>query len=114
MATGHLITYLNLTFLSNVNLCHLNDTSRQFITDSKVEFLTSQFGIQFFIFLQIVQDHLLDKFVLISIGSPFTNLNSIVIQIFQSLATKLSALRNHFSIHVVFNTLRNFIVSKRQ
>ena len=114
MTTGHLIPNLDLTFLSNVNLSHLNNTSRQFIADRKIKFLTSQLSIQFLIFLQIIQNHLLDKFVLISIGSPFTYLDRIIIQFFQSLARELNSLRNNFCIHIVFNSLRNLTISQNQ
>ena len=68
MTTCHLITYTDLTFLSNINFRHLNDTSRKFITNGNSKLFTFQFGIQFFIFLDEIHhqitNHTIDAVII--------------------------------------------------
>ena len=112
MATGHLITYLNLTFLGDINLSHLYDTCRQLITDRQVELLTSQLSVKLLVLLQIIQDNLLDQLILLSVCRPLAYLDGVIIQFFQRFAGKLSTLSDNLRIHIVFNTLRNLAVCK--
>jgi len=101
MTSCHLIPYLDFSLLGNIHFGHLDNTCRKFIPNSQVKLLTAQFSIQFFILLQIVQNNLLDQFILMLICSPGTHLNRIIIQFFQSTTGKLNALRDNFRIHII-------------
>ena len=70
MTTGHLITYADLTTLSDINLRHLDDAIRQFVTDSKVEFLTLENSVHLLIFRDIIEYALRYELVLMRISSP--------------------------------------------
>ena len=112
MTTCHLITYTNLTFLSNIYFSHLNDTSRKFITDSDSKLLTFQFSIQFFVFLDKVHNQITNHTISMVITSPVTQLNRSKVKWIKIRSTELRSLSNNFCAQVVFHTLRNLAFSQ--
>ena len=106
MTSGHLITYTNLTFFSNIYFRHLNDTCRQFITDCDSELFTLQFSIKFFVLLDKVQDQVTNHTIRMIIIGPVAQLNRGEIKWIEVRSTKLRAFSYDFSSQVVFHALR--------
>ena len=106
MTSGHLITYTNLTFFSNIYFRHLNDTCRQFITDCDSELFTLQFSIKFFVLLDKVQDQVTNHTIRMIIIGPVAQLNRSEIKWIEVRSTKLRAFSYDFSSQVVFHALR--------
>ena len=75
VATSHLITHTNLTFLSNIYFCHLDNTSRKFITNCNSKLLTFQFSIQLFIFLNEIHHQITNHTVNMIVTCPVAQLN---------------------------------------
>ena len=75
MATCHLITHTDLTLLSNIYFCHLDNTSRKLITNGNRKLLTLQFRIQFFIFLDEIHHQVANHTVSMLITGPVTQLD---------------------------------------
>ena len=75
MTTRHLITYTDLTFLSNIYFSHLDNTGRKLITDRDSKLLTFQFGIQFFILLNIIHHQVTNHTISVFVTCPITQLD---------------------------------------
>ena len=70
MTTCKFITYLNLTLLGNVNLSHLKNTRRKFITNSNCKLATLQFCIKLLILADIVHNQSLNQTIGMIVISP--------------------------------------------
>ncbi|OAV63455.1 hypothetical protein Barb6_03736 [Bacteroidales bacterium Barb6] len=109
VTTRHLVAHLYLTLLGYIYFRHLHDTCWQFVAYRDVKFLAPQFGIQLFEFLQVVDNHHFNQFVLLVVCRPFAYLNDIVVQLFQRPAGEFGAFGDYLRIQVVLNALRGFI-----
>ena len=107
MATCHLITHTDLTLLSNIYFCHLDNTSRKLITNGNSKLLTLQFRIQFFIFLDEIHHQVANHTVSMLITGPVTQLDRSKVKWIKIRCTELRSLSNHFRPQVVFHALRN-------
>src|ERR1041384_3161329 len=63
VASGHLITNFQFTFLSNINFRELNDTCREFITDFKSETFTLEFTCNDIPLVEVVLHDIADEVV---------------------------------------------------
>ena len=70
MAACHLVTYADFTFLGDIYFGYLHDTRGEFVADRDVEFLTTELGVDFLVFLQVVDDSPADQLVLMLVGGP--------------------------------------------
>ena len=109
MTTSKFITYLNLTFLSDVNLSHLQNTRRKFIPNSDSKFLTLHLGIHLLVLTDEVHNQLLNKKVSMLIISPAIWLDTLIIKVLQCSYSELASLRDNLCVRVVFNTFWNLI-----
>ena len=112
MATSHLITHTNLTFLSNIYFCHLDNTSRKFITNCNSKLLTFQFSIQLFIFLNEIHHQITNHTVNMIVTCPVAQLNRSKVKWIKIRSTELRTFRNNFRTQIVFHTLRNLTFSQ--
>ena len=113
MATCHLITYADFTTLRDINFCHLNDTIGQLVTDSQVEFLALEAGIQLFVLSNVVHDTTTYQIIDMSIRGPISQHQRNVIQILQARCSKRYTLRDNNSVHAILNTQRYMIREQR-
>ena len=96
MTTCHLITYADLTLLTDIDFSHLDDTVRQLITDGEVEFLALELRIHLLIFSNIVDDALCHEFVLMLICSPTFEEHGEEIDLVQTLLAEMLTLSDEF------------------
>ena len=75
MTSGHLVANTDLTLLGDVNFSHLDDAGGQFVADCDGEVLALQLSVEDVVFLQIVDNHLLDEFILVAVVGPFAQLD---------------------------------------
>ena len=78
----HLITDLDLTLLSDVDLSHLDDTRRQLIAHRLVELLTAEVSLVFLRLLEVVRDHLGDELVGMFVARPAREDDFIIVECF--------------------------------
>src|ERR1035437_5839328 len=76
MSSGHLITDSNLTFFSDVNFSHLNNTIWKLISNSCNEFYAVVFTEDFFELDVVVVDDFVDDITLVFICSPLVGVHS--------------------------------------
>jgi hypothetical protein len=65
MASGHLVTNLDLSLLSNIYLGKTNNSCRQFIADGDVVFLALVYAVNLLVLDYIIVKQLLDAVVFI-------------------------------------------------
>ena len=106
MATCHLITDTDFTFLGDIHLGHLHDARRKFVTNRDVEFLAVQFGIDFLVFADIVDDSLANQVVLLGVVGPLAEDKGSVVEPFEQSGGKRSTLRDDFRANEVFHSGR--------
>ena len=94
VTTCHLITDLDLTLLSDVDLSHLDDTRGQFITHGLVELLTTEIRLVFLRLLEVVGDHLRDELIRVLVARPPREDDLVVVQSLELGAGELSTLAN--------------------
>ncbi len=105
VAAGHLVAHTDFTLLGDINFGNLHDAGRQLVTYRNIELLAAQFGINLLRLAQIVDDELADKFVFMVVSSPFAEVNSVEVNIFQSGGSELATLRDNVGAEEIFHTL---------
>ena len=105
MTTGEFVTYTNLTFLSHINLSHLQNARRQFITDGNGKLTALVLSIEQLILLDEVDDESLDEFVGMLIAGPAIRLNAIILKVLQSRNGELGTLSDNLSTRVILHAL---------
>ena len=104
VATCHLVSNTNLTFLSDVNLCHLDDARWEFIANSEGKLLALEFCIKKLVFLEIVDDELTNQRVGVLVVCPTTELNRSIVENFKCWSNELGAFWYDFSTEAVLHT----------
>ena len=92
VTTCHLITDLDLTLLSDVDLSHLDDTRRQLIAHRLIELLTAEVSLVFLRLLEVVRDHLGDELVGMFVARPAREDDFIIVECFELRAGELRPL----------------------
>src|SRR5690606_9544507 len=93
VTSRHLIPYFQLTFLSNINFSHLNDTRWKFITYRDCKLITFE-STQFFVNFNVIEvKRQLDQFVFLFISSPSSWVNVCIIQIHKDFLCEFSSFR---------------------
>ncbi len=92
VTTGHLVTHADLTAFGDIDLRHLDDTVRQLVADSEVEFLALERGVHLLVFGDIVHDTLRHEFVLVLVGRPALQQYGEVVDLIQTLLAEMLAL----------------------
>ena len=105
MATGELITHLDLTLLGNVNLSHLQDTRRQLITNGNGELAAVLLSGQLLVLADEVHDQMLNHVIDALIIRPAITLNTIILEVLQSGYREAATLVDDLSICVILHTL---------
>ena len=114
MTTCHLITYTNLTLLSDVNLSELKDARGKFITDCDCKLFALELRVILVVLLQVVDYELTDKAVGAFVLSPVAELYRSVVQRHEERLAKLSASCNNFSTDVVLHAKAGVALSQLQ
>ena len=105
MTSGQLIADTDLTFLSHINLSHLQDAIGQLITNRNSELATLQLCIEQFIFLHEVDDQLSNQLILMLVSGPVAGLYITILKVSQSSSSEFAALRDNLSTCIVLHTL---------
>ena len=112
MATCHLITDTNLTLLSDVHLCHLDDATGEFIADGDGILFTHTLGIHLVEFAEIVDDKCTNHTIDASITSPVFQLKRSEVESCKEALRELSTLGNNFCTDVVLHTERGEVLGE--
>ena len=92
MSTCHLIPDLDLTLLSDIDLSHLDDTGRKFVTHRFVELLTTKIGLVFLRLLQVVGDDFGDELIGMFVARPAREDDLVIVQRLEFCARELRPL----------------------
>ena len=103
MASGHLVTHANLTAFGDIDFSHLDNTIGQFVTDSEVEFLAFEGGIQLLVFREVVEHTLCNESVLVLIDGPVLQLYGVEVDVVKTLCGEVLSLGHHLGAHDVID-----------
>ena len=113
MTTGHLITDADFAVLSHINLRHLDDTVRQFVADSEVEFLAFEVGIQLFILINIIHDAAANEVTFVLVVGPIIQHHGHEVDLREALLGEGLPLCNQFGTENVVNAIRETASEQR-
>ena len=105
MTSCHLITDLQFTFLSHVNLSHLDNSGRKFVTNGSVILLTFNLTFDLLVLDDIVMQQVTNHIVSLLIGRPFVRVDLQEVHVLQHLVRELHALRNNILVQVILHAL---------
>ena len=105
MTSCHLITDLQFTFLSHVNLRHLDNSGRKLITDGSIIFLTFNLSFDLLVLDDIIMQQVTDHIVLLLISRPLIRVDLQEVHILQHLVRELHSLRNDILVQVILHAL---------
>ena len=80
MTTSHLIPYLDLTLLGDVDLGHLDDTRGELVSHRLIKLTTTELGVVLLRLLQIVSDDLGDELIGVFVARPTRVGNLVVVE----------------------------------
>ena len=112
MTAGEFVTHTDLTFLGDIDLCHLQNTRRQFVTNGDSKLTTLILSIKQLVLLDEVDNKLLNKFIRMLILGPAIRLDAIVFEILQGGNRELGTFGDDLSTGIVFNTLRDLTLGQ--
>ena len=104
VATCHLITDTNLTLLSDVDFCHLDNAAGKFVTNGDGVLFAHAFGIELVELAEIVDDQCTDHSVNASITCPVFQLKCGEVEGGKKALREFRSLSHYFCTDVVFYT----------
>ena len=114
MTSGKLVAHSYLTFLRNINLCHLKNAGRKLVTYGNGELSALQFGIKKLILAYIVHYELLDELIGVRVVCPSVRLDAVILEVLEYRSSKLAALCDNLRTGIILHTLRNLILSENK
>ena len=106
----HLITDLQFTFLSHVNLSHLDNSGRKLVTDGSVILLTFNLSFDLLVLDDIIMQQVTDHIVSLLIGRPLVRVDLQEVHVLQHLVRELHSLRNNILVQVILHALRSLTI----